>query len=254
MNNQRGSVFFYILIGVALFASLSYAVSQSVRTSAGNSDGGSKEKRELTYVELVTFLENLKLRVYQMESTEGVSETKIDFDSTSYLLGNNSQNCWNKNEACQTTECGMFSPENPQGIRPLILESITSSLQQTNAGRPKNGHLSVGQLIIEDVASPAPEMIVTVAGISPSFCNYYNSKQGITTNFTNETILEDIGEGTMSSRPASLGGCGTSASFNTTNTIGDQYTFFKNKRTFCSPLDFLAFKPTLRIVYVLKAR
>lgn len=253
-TSENGSVFIYILIGVALFAALSITLSQSLRTSSGDAGSGANERRDIAYVELTSFLESLKMRTYQMEYTNGLNETQIDFVSASYLFGNDLMNCWNENASCSTASCRVFSPENPQGLRPTIFNNITSTLAQTSPAKAKNGHLQLGQLIIEGVGSPKPEMVVTISGVSPSFCNYYNSKQGITTTFTDTTQLEDIGESTGSSTPAGLGGCEIVTTFNTNKTIGDQYAPFKGRKTFCSPLEANTHAPTLKILYVLKAR
>jgi len=256
MNNQRGTVFFYILIGVALFAALSYAVSQTLRVSSGSGEQmtGSIEKMNMYKSDLDQFLEAIQLRINMMVISDGVNEKNIDFRTTKYLLGNNTQNCWNTNPGCTTASCRVFAPDSPDGIQPIIFEQIASKTLQTSAGRPKNGHAQINQAIIEGVGSPAPDMVLQISGINPVFCNFYNSKQGITTNFTDSSVFEDIGETLADSRQQALGGCATAAVFNATNIFGDQATQFAGKRTFCAPADYSAFRPTLRIWHVLRAR
>ena len=56
---QRGSVFFYILIGIVLFAAVSYAVSQSINIGAGDTSMIQDEKARLEVTQILDFSCNL---------------------------------------------------------------------------------------------------------------------------------------------------------------------------------------------------
>lgn len=72
---ERGNVLFLILIAVALFAALSYAVTSATR---GGSDSGSGEKAQLQAASILNYQTALKVAVDRMVIS-GVSPDDIDF-------------------------------------------------------------------------------------------------------------------------------------------------------------------------------
>ena len=148
----------------------------------------------------------------------------------------------------------VFSPENPQGVQPLVFTQIASSMEPNQKTEPKNGHVTIGQLSVEGVGSPAQDLVLVIHGVSPQFCNYYNKKLGISVSgtFTDVTTLGDIGE-SSSSVGQDWGGCGTPAAFDGTHVFADESKNFNGRKTFCSPRAPTGVTPTLGIVYVLRA-
>jgi len=253
-ETESGSIFFYILLGIALFAALSYAVTQTMRLSSGNTSGAKKDLMALNYVDLQDFFESVKIRVHQMEYDEGISVPNMDFRSRKYQDSGGGENCWNDNITCSSASCHVFSDYNSSGIAARTFENISSTIAQDTAGRPVNGSLAVGQIRVAGIGSTDPELVVIIRGVNPEFCNFYNAKQGVTTNLTDTSQLEALGESTTTSVATSLNTCVTTTSFNTTNNIGNAYTAFKGKKTFCAPADWGAFAPTLAIWFVVKVR
>ena len=74
-RHQQGNVLFLILIAVALFAALSYAVTKST-SGGGNAD---KELQELETASLLQYLSSIKLAVTRMQLINGCSDTDISF-------------------------------------------------------------------------------------------------------------------------------------------------------------------------------
>lgn len=251
MNNEKGSVFIYLLIGIALFAALSYAISQSIRLSSDSGGGviGDAEKATATVLDIQQFLESLKMRVYQINSLNSVSEGQIDFQNDVYLRENNTVNPDNTNAGCSTNECHVFSPYGSEGLIPFIFQSASHTTPQSNAILPKNGHGQVGQIIIDGVGTPSPELVFVIHGIKPTICNLYNQRQGVTTNYDLTTTLTSIGETSPSSAPAVFTGA-----FNTTNSFGTGATIFAGKKSFCAPAYADTEDSRLAIWHVLKIR
>lgn len=75
MRPSQGNVLFLILIAVALFAALSYAVTQSSR-GGGNAD---KERQSLTASRLLQYGTSLQQAITRMRVINGCSETDISF-------------------------------------------------------------------------------------------------------------------------------------------------------------------------------
>lgn len=251
MNNEKGSVFIYLLIGIALFAALSYAISQSIRLSSDSGGGvfGDSEKNTATVLDIQQFLEAVKMRVFQITNSNGVSENMVDFQNDVYLFANDTTNTANINANCVTNDCHVFSPYGSEGLIPFIFQSAADTTPQSTATLPKNGHGQVGQIIIDGVGTPAPELIFVIYGVKPTICNLYNQRQGVTTNYDLATTLTSIGETSPTSAPAAFTGA-----FNTANSFGAGATIFAGKKSFCAPAYADAEDSRLAIWHVLKIR
>jgi len=251
MNNERGSVFFYILIGIALFAALSYAVTQSLRLttdSKGVGIGGT-EKNSLAVTDVMQFLEAVKMRVYDLTANQIVPEGKLDFKNDVYKLSGGGDITANNNAACGgVSTCSVFSPYGSGGPLPMTFPNAADSVEQTGGTLPKNGHGWVGEISISSVGTTAPELVFLIQGIKPESCNLYNQHQGITTNYDQATTLSSIGESSATSKPDTFSG------FTTTNVFGDGATIFKGKKSFCAPAIADGSDHRLAIWQVLKVR
>ncbi len=251
MNNQNGSVFFFILLGVALFAALSYAVTQSLRLTS-DSEGtalGNSEKSTASIADIQQFLDALTIRVFHLTNSNGIPENMLDFKNNVYLLADDTAIVNNINASCVTDNCHVFSPYAPDGLMPFIFRNSADTPDQTNIALPKNGHGQVRQVILNGVGTGAPELMFLIHGISPRICNLYNQKQGVTTTYTSATTLTLIGEGSPSSTPDAFTG-----TFSTTNNFGLGATAFTGKKSFCAPAYIDGEDNRLAIWHVLKVR
>ena len=76
MNRQKGNAIFIILIGIALFAALSYAVTQSIR---GESDSGAKEKTDIEATALLASANGIATAIKAMIAVNNCKDTEINF-------------------------------------------------------------------------------------------------------------------------------------------------------------------------------
>ncbi len=74
-NNESGNVFFYIFLGVALFGSLTYAVSQSGR---GNVENITREQSRLRATEMIDFSDSVSKAVGTLR-LRGVTLAQLRF-------------------------------------------------------------------------------------------------------------------------------------------------------------------------------
>ena len=77
-NRQRGNVLFFIFIAVALFAALSYAVSNGMR---GGGDTITKEQAKVAASEIMRKMQDIR-RGYKYLMEQGCSVDDIQFDET----------------------------------------------------------------------------------------------------------------------------------------------------------------------------
>ena len=80
INNQKGNILFLILIAVALFAALSYAVTRSGR----NSDTISDKKAEILANEVLQFLTEVGNAVNKVMLINGCKDTQLNFYNEVY--------------------------------------------------------------------------------------------------------------------------------------------------------------------------
>ena len=255
MNNlsrqtERGSVFFFILIGVAMFAALSYAVTQSLRggTTADGASLGTAERNTTHVTDLMQYLEALKMRVFEMTNVNGIAEGRLDFRNDVYLLAGGAEFTGNNNSSCAGTEnCSVFTPYGTNGLIPMTFPLAAVQTAQTSASALANGHGRVGEVDISGVGTTAPDLVFLIQGIRPEICNLYNNKQGITTAYTDLTTMSSISE-SANAIPDVFAG------FVTPNSFGYGATIFAGRKSFCAPaLNDIA-PNRLAIWHVLRAR
>lgn len=78
MTSQRGNALFIILIGIVLFAALSYAVTQSTR---GGGDMGAGEKATVQATDIVSYGNQVATAVKSMMALNGCKDTQISFEN-----------------------------------------------------------------------------------------------------------------------------------------------------------------------------
>lgn len=101
-NSQQGNVLFYILIAVALFAALSFAVSQGGR---GGGFDLSDERAEMLAGEFLDYGASLEQAVQRMLN-RGISESDLCFDIDEYPGGNTDY----EHAGCANTSNRVFHP------------------------------------------------------------------------------------------------------------------------------------------------
>ena len=83
-NNESGNVLFLILIAVALFAALSYAVTQSTR-GGGNADN---ETKQIQIAQVVQHISEVRTALSRLMIINGCDNTDISFENANWSNGN----------------------------------------------------------------------------------------------------------------------------------------------------------------------
>lgn len=168
MNKSSGNVLFLILIAVALFAALSYAVTQSTRSGGGNV---SKEKMDLAFNEMQSVVVAHRTALQRM-FMNGVDINSIDASDPKATFSS-------ANAACTSDACKLYNP-NGGGLswypfRQLHpdLTDPTGSASFLDSNGPTLGYFSYAK-------TPTIDFIY-IFRVTEAFCNFINTKLGITT-------------------------------------------------------------------------
>lgn len=170
-SSSRGNVLFLILIAVALFAALSYAVTQSTRSGAGNSD---KESMSLGVARLMNYGSMMQSTIDRMRISQGLDITDIHIE-------NNGTKWWDDTnryccvEGIPDPRRGLFHPEGGG----LTLQSF-EDLGTPHGGGTKYGHSTYvwGRVPHVGVDEDSDLMLWTVA-LRQNVCEAINEKVGI---------------------------------------------------------------------------
>ncbi len=162
---ERGSALFYILIGIVLFAALSYSVSSMM--SGGSAESIGQEQAKLFGGEVLDYGRALRGAIQDMKISNGCGETEISFETgglTGYTNGTN-------------TSCQVY--HNNGGdmnyIKPAT--EITAS-----------DWIFVGSNIVAGVGTAAPDLIAILPNIKKSICDDINLSSGLASAGSDTTI------------------------------------------------------------------
>jgi hypothetical protein len=173
IKHERGNVLFLILIAVALFAALSYAVTQSTR---GGGDAGS-EKSELLISEMLNHFTSVKTAVTRLRLSGQCTEKELRFwHSTRANAGNSGYYGDNSNLACQVFDSsggGVAYQLPPQEVQNIGgTEYMVMSQGVGGLGSDTTANDSDGQGIGID--------LVIATNVTRETCLAMNDREGIT--------------------------------------------------------------------------
>lgn len=209
---RSGNVLFLILLAVALFAALSYAVTQSSR-SGGNDI--SREKAELGAAEIIQYFTLLENTIQRMRLTGGVKLEHLDVSAS----GVSNQTA---NTNCTTDRCKLFHSDGG-GV-----QAMTMSLEWYDETATSWASRTIGFLIVgvDNVGTSLADLVVHYGGVKQEVCRAVNVRAGLTT-WSASALTDSHGafeqqQGDVDPYP------------NPAGVLGDEATEFSGQRTFCS--------------------
>ena len=217
MLKQKGNVLFIILIAVALFAALTYAITSSSR-GGSNMDN---ERGAINATDYLSYGQGMEKMVARMLSNE-ISENGLSFENTVWKQYDGAD-VMAANAACTTPACKMFDPAGG-GL------SVKTFNTQT-VGSPANadvqsGHGVVYALKVTGVGSVAHDLVLMIAILDQNTCIQINKSLGITN--TGGVPPADTWEGAIRYTGAFTGGPNDA-----TDEIGDMATDITRKTAGC---------------------
>ena len=162
--DNKGNALFLILIAVALFAALSYAVTQSGR-GGGSVD---RETAALSASQAVQFVSSLEQAVTRMKITSGCADTDFNFDDAA-LTG------YNNTTAPSDESCDLFSAAGGG----LTYQSPPAGLNDGSEW-VFTGMTNVLGVGTDGETDPAThELIAMLFNVTPEACREINSRVGL---------------------------------------------------------------------------
>lgn len=158
-NCQRGNVLFLILIAVALFAALSYAVTSSMRSSGGSADS---ETNLINSAQITQYPASIATAILRMVST-GTSLDEIRFNTPSEF------------DDLDAPTIGVFHPTGGGATY------ITAPPDIMVSGTPGTWYFN-GDLEIPDIAlagAGGNDIIAYLVGIKQAICLKINQEHGL---------------------------------------------------------------------------
>ena len=176
--SQSGNVLFYILLCIALFAALGYALSRN-RVS---NDGVSEQKAKLIASEVIAY-SNLVTDTVSKLRLRGCTESGFEFSTSGYQLANGSNaNSTNSNAPASGT-CTLFDINGGNIMPKVFTEGFSGS---PTGGNSKPGHARVRAYQIVNIGTTgatgtasANDLILSFAYINRNVCLAINNILGI---------------------------------------------------------------------------
>jgi hypothetical protein len=165
-DGEQGNVLFLILIAVALFAALSYAVTQSSRSGGGNAN---EETNLVNSSQLTQYPAGVRTSIVRMIVSNGVNPQDLMFNVPSDMA------------ACTPVGECVFSAATGGGGATYV----QAPAEVMASGSMGTWHFN-GELEIEEIGSAdavdfdGNEIIAFLPGIKSDLCTKLNTKYGIT--------------------------------------------------------------------------
>lgn len=169
-RGERGSIIFMLLIVVAMFAALGYAVTQSLQTGQGTLDKVSDDKMSLALSELRTTVMDTRLAIQNMVMN-GVSVDTIDSSYGAY---------YPLNTDCTSSACKLYDPAGG-GLKLPDFPNMHPELTYlpSNATMWTDHSNGVSWTWFSKKGTTKADLIYHVR-VNKTFCNYINRMLGVT--------------------------------------------------------------------------
>lgn len=176
-NSCHGNILFLILIAVALFAALSYAVTSSSRSGGGNA---SKESAQLSASRVLNFGTAAQVAIQRMMAARGLQITDIRLENDVYKTKNGT-----------LSPGALGNPANPEvylfhpsggGLPAQTFADISVPCSVgCTGGSILPGHPQFVWTNIPDNGSTTSDPSLFIASLSDEICNAINNKFDIQT-------------------------------------------------------------------------
>ena len=163
-KGEQGNVLFLILIAVALFAALSYAVTQSTRTGGGNNDN---ETALINSAQLTQYPSSVRTAVLRM-IISGVESTELEFNAPSEF------------DDCSSNDMCVFHPSGGGGTYAFApAEFMASDGGNTGGEWFFSGENQVQFIGTSTTNASANDIVAYLPGITQSLCGRINEELGL---------------------------------------------------------------------------
>jgi hypothetical protein len=173
-HSERGNALFLILIGVVLFATLSYAVTSS---SKGGGTTQGKEQLLLDAAAAIDFSAEVEAAAKRIMLSTNAPVENIHFEN----------NVAQRNDGT-TINGALGSPADPTlylfhanggGVVARTFPKLATTCPACNSSNWKPGHFAIRWASIAGIGTATADMSLRIAYVSDAACTEFNSKLGI---------------------------------------------------------------------------
>lgn len=161
-TSERGNVFIFILLGLVLFAALSFTVARGFRSDTTSQM--TDRQAELLAAEIITYGQQMERTVNRLRRN-GCSENEISFENTDTAVYT----------FATRDECKIFHPDGGKMKPWTIREELGGSSVYPSYSPWRAG----GSFFIDDLGSPASELLFYIGMVNPTLCEAINDKLGV---------------------------------------------------------------------------
>lgn len=171
-TNEKGNVLFLILIAVALFAALSYAVTQSSRSGGGDAD---RETNLVNSAQISQYPASVRTALLRMIISDGIEIADLEFN-----LPSNFSNCSTPSGGTAGDHCVFHGEGGNVAYVPAPVEVVTGASIQDWVINGENEINLVGVTAGGDApTSSTAEVIAFLPNVTTAVCQRINEELGI---------------------------------------------------------------------------
>tara|TARA_B100000686_G_scaffold285939_1_gene310385 strand:- start:901 stop:1638 length:738 start_codon:yes stop_codon:yes gene_type:complete len=178
MKDCRGNALFLILIAVALFAALSYAVTNSGK-GGGSSD---REQGAIMAAEILNYVATIQTEIQFLQTLYGVDDNQISFRNNNLHLtdGGEMGNVWGANPNCTAAiePCSVFQ-ESGGRVPSRNFYKASKMERFVTSGHPVPGEAHFFNQFIEGVGTTEPELLMYIIDLKDEVCREINRIFGL---------------------------------------------------------------------------
>lgn len=195
-KGEKGNVLFLILIAVALFAALSYAVTQSSRSGGGNANS---ETTLVNSASITQYPSAVRTAIIRMMVSKGVDATELEFNAPSDL------------GTCTTTNGCVFHPSGGGASPGLATADLMAS--GTQGAWIFNSAYRIQNVGTTPATNAGADIVAFLPGVSLAVCKKINTQLGISVTDDTDTngvpdanaVIGKIPDATMDMTSANSG-------------------------------------------------
>lgn len=170
-QGERGNVFIFILLGIVLFAALSYVMARGFRSEG--TDRMSDKRAGLIASDIFSYGSNIA-RAVERTKRKGHSETEIDFSNSIMKRHTDPAIDWTPNPNCSDTSCRVFESG---GVKARIFEDASNGNTLPNStDHPAGGHPSFHRISVKGIGTDAEDLLMLIVFLKPAVCEAINKK------------------------------------------------------------------------------
>lgn len=174
-DHQSGNVLFLILIAVALFAALTYAITNSTRGVGANT---SNETNSTAFSTIQTNIINISQGLQRVRYANGCSENSISFEHANFpastMAYGGDDTTYNNPAAPLDKRCHVFEEAGGGAYVPKPLP-----INQGASFSPARYKIRTG-INLAGIGTTAPELLLVVGPLKDDLCRYINTKSDVT--------------------------------------------------------------------------